>query len=90
MITGANYELDLITVHLKNEEQVFFQVPKLNDNTENWQRLQEWLDSGNEIGPQLFDQAQYAVDKRRVSYPSWAEQLDYIYHNGIDKHGNQT
>ena len=28
--------------------------------------------------------AQYKED-RRISYPSVFEQLDYIYHNGIDK-----
>ena len=24
-------------------------------------------------------------DDRRKAYPSWGTQLDYIYHNGIDK-----
>ena len=24
-------------------------------------------------------------EQRLFEYPSWAEQLDYIYHNGIDK-----
>ncbi len=33
--------------------------------------------------------AEYAKTKykeqRSLEYPNWAEQLDYIYHNGIDK-----
>jgi hypothetical protein len=49
--------------------------------------------NGNEV---TVDEAKYntaktAEDKllyqsqRRDEYPYWADQLDYIYHNGIDK-----
>lgn len=84
MIFGANIELELITVHLSDEDQLFFQVPLQNDGSENWQRLQAWIDEGNQVGGQIVDLTQYAIDQRRVSYPSWQEQLDYIYHNGIE------
>lgn len=84
MITNADIQLELITVHLSDEDQLFFQVPLQNDGSENWQRLQAWIDEGNQIGPQSVNLTQYAIDQRRVSYPSWQEQLDYIYHNGIE------
>ena len=49
--------------------------------------------SGNEV---TLDEAKYNTAKtaednllyqsqRRDEYPYWAEQLDYIYHHGIDK-----
>ena len=31
-----------------------------------------------------FDATQYQRDRQR-EYPRWSTQLDYIYHNGIDK-----
>jgi hypothetical protein len=30
-----------------------------------------------------FDALPYST-KRELSYPTWGEQLDYIYHNGVD------
>ena len=30
-----------------------------------------------------YDALQYARD-RKAEYPTWQDQLDYIYHNGID------
>ena len=49
--------------------------------------------SGNEVtlDTTKYDTAKTAEDnllyqtKRRDEYPYWADQLDYIYHNGIDK-----
>ena len=31
-----------------------------------------------------IDKLRYKID-REQNYPEWGEQLDYIYHNGIDK-----
>lgn len=86
MIIEAFYELDKITVGLDQAEdgRLFFQVGHENDGSENWERLQAWLDEGNEIQPQTVSTEQLAIDNRRAEYPSFGEQLDYIYHNGID------
>ena len=48
---------------------------------------------GNKINydQSKVDAARVEIDKqnykleRREKYPTWGEQLDYIYHNGIDK-----
>ena len=31
-----------------------------------------------------FDKTKYRT-QRKAEYPDWGDQLDYIYHNGIDK-----
>ena len=49
--------------------------------------------SGNkiEIDQTLVDAARVELDKlsyqsdRQFAYPDWGTQLDYIYHNGLDK-----
>jgi len=86
MIVEAFYELDKITVGLNEAEDgvLFFQVGRENDGSKNWQRLQVWLDEGNEIQPQTVSTEQIAIDNRRTAYPSVGEQLDYIYHNGVE------
>lgn len=71
-------------VHLDNEEELFFVVPMENDGSDNWLRLQEWLDEGNVITDNLGDGCKYYADQRRMEYPDMGEQLDYIYHNGVD------
>ena len=44
-----------------------------------------------EIDQTLVDAARVELDKlkyqtqRKAEYPDWGTQLDYIYHNGIDK-----
>ena len=86
MIVEAFYELDKITVGLDEAEDgaLFFQVGRENDGSKNWQRLQVWLDEGNEIQPQTVSTEQLAIDNRRTAYPPVIEQLDYIYHNGVE------
>jgi len=43
------------------------------------------------VDQSLIDAARVELDKfiykhqRAMEYPHWSEQLDYIYHNGIDK-----
>ena len=48
------------------------------------------IPSDSEISAEIIRlQAEYDAKKyqrdRQVEYPDWATQLDYIYHNGIDK-----
>ena len=83
MITGVDICEDRmqLTVHLENEEQLFFQVPKENDGSENWERVQEWLDAGNEITDTIPWKHMYA-DQRRVEYPEIGDQLDALYKAG--------
>jgi len=55
----------------------------------------EWLDSRPKPteaalkAEQSKLQAEYASKsyqrKRAAEYPNWGDQLDYIYHNGVDK-----
>lgn len=58
---------------------------KVKSNTE----MYAWDKDGNEIELDLdainnwVDPEAYK-DKRRAEYPSWNEQLDNIYHNGVD------
>ena len=40
---------------------------------------QEW---GLTIDDDVVDRV--IIDLRKKSYPSWEDQLDYIYHNGVD------
>ena len=64
---------------------LFWTIPAVNDGSEEWTAVQSWLDSGNTIG----DEYAYARNKkyiadRKAEYPHLADQLDYIYHNGVD------
>lgn len=76
-------EQDGYDVHLQDEDQLYFTVPTENDGSDNWARLQAWLDEGNVIVDDI-DRSQIYKDQRRVEYPSFAEQMDYIYHNGVE------
>jgi hypothetical protein len=72
-------------VHLEDEEPNFlFLVPIEKDSSENWARLQEWLDAGNTIANDMSNQDTYYYDMRRVEYPSIHDQLDTLYHHGLD------
>jgi hypothetical protein len=57
-----------LTVHLDDEEPIlFFEVPRESDGSENWARVQTWLDDGNEISDRL-DYSNYYSDMRRAEY----------------------
>mgnify|MGYP003646552944 CR=1 FL=1 len=73
-------------VHLDNEDDLLFLVPIESDDSENWTRLQAWLDESvdNGIVDDMPNQDIHYQVQRRQEYPNWAEQLDYIYHNGVD------
>ena len=65
-----------------NEEEFvnFFSIRKANGLTEpTWAKIQEHL-----VTMQAdYDSKQYQRDRAKA-YPSWQDQLDDIYHNGID------
>ena len=73
-----------LIVHLDDEDTLFFVVPLEDDDSENWTKVQEWLDDGNEISDRLSYDKLYA-HLRKDEYPDITEQLDYIYHNGLTK-----
>ena len=75
---------DKYCIHLQDEEHLFFEVPLSSDGSSNWARLQEWLDAGNEIADDMTVPSTMYSDKRRFQYPSIEDQLDKIFHQGID------
>ena len=77
-------ERDNYCVHLQDEDELFFLVPSENDGSDNWKRLQAWLDEGNKVVDNMSNQDTHYIAQRRNEYPSIVDQLDKIYHNGID------
>ena len=79
-------ERDQYCVHLDNEDDLFFLVPIESDDSENWIRLQAWLDESedNIIVDDMCNQNTHYQAQRKQEYPDLAEQLDHIYHNGVD------
>ncbi len=56
----------------------------------NWQDTKQTKPTEEEINAEITRlNAQWIADEykrqRAYAYPDWGEQLDYIYHNGIDK-----
>ena len=56
----------------------------------NWLDTEQTKPTEEEINAEISRlNAQWVADeykrKRAREYPEWGEQLDYIYHNGIDK-----
>lgn len=86
MINEVSIEVDGLhyIAILKDEDDLFFIVPIEKDDSDNWVRLQEWFDEGNAVGQDLRNACNHYVSQRVVEYPSVVEQLDYIYHNGVD------
>lgn len=82
--TNIMLERDKYCVHLQNEEDLFFLVPLENDGSQNWSRLQEWLDAGNSIVDDMPNQNTHYIAERKAAYPSFADQLDKIFHEGVD------
>ena len=85
-INHANITLerDTYCVHLQDEDDLFFIVPTTNDGSANWTRLQAWLDEGNTIADDMSNQDTHYQVQRKAEYPSYADQLDKIFHEGID------
>ena len=82
--TNITLERDHYCVHLQDEDDLYFLVPLENDGSDNWARLQAWLDDGNEIVDDMPNQDTHYIAQRRNAYPSFADQLDKIFHDGID------
>ena len=70
--------------HLENEDELLFQVPIKNDGSDNWGRLQAWLDDGNQIVDDMSNKDVWYIEQRKSEYPPLEDQLDKIYHEGID------
>lgn len=77
-------ERDTYCVHLQDEDDLFFIVPMTNDGSANWARLQAWLDEGNAIVDDMSNQDTHYQMQRKAAYPSYADQLDKIFHEGVD------
>lgn len=77
-------ERDTYCVHLQDEDDLFFVVPTTDDGSANWARLQAWLDEGNTVADDMSNQDTHYIAQRKAEYPSYADQLDKIFHEGID------
>lgn len=82
--TNIMLERDTYCVHLQDEYDLFFIVPTTNDGSANWDRLQAWLDEGNTIIDDMPNQDTHYQMLRKAQYPSYADQLDKIFHEGVD------
>jgi hypothetical protein len=56
-----------LVVHLDDEADLFFEVSRVSDGSAKWQRIQSWLDMGNEISDRL-DYSLYYSDMRKNEY----------------------
>ena len=70
--------------HLKEEDDLLFQVPIEKDGSDNWARIQAWLDAGNNIVDDMSNKDVWYISQRKAKYPSWENQMDKIYHEGVD------
>ena len=77
-------ERDTCCVHLQDEDELFFIVPTTDDGSANWVRLQAWLDEGNTVADDMSGKDTHYIAQRKAEYPSYADQLDKIFHEGID------
>lgn len=88
-ILSASYNIDpnFILVHLDEQypDMPYIELPAVDDGSDDWGILQSWIDEGNEVLDDLaYARAEDYKNKRVSEYPSLEEQLDYIYHNGVD------
>ena len=77
-------EADCYCVHLQEEDDLFFTVPLENDGSENWVRLQSWLDEGNTTSDDMSNKDTHYIAQRVDEYPSFSDQFDKIFHEGVD------
>ena len=72
-----------LVVHLDDEEPIlFFEVPRENDGSDNWTRVQTWLDEGNEISDRLDFSMLYS-DMRKSEYDE-LNQFELISDDSIN------
>ncbi len=82
--TNITLERDTYCVHLQDEDDLYFLVPLENDGSDDWKRLQAWLDEGNKIVDDMSNQDTHYIAQRKNAYPSFADQFDKIFHEGVD------
>ena len=73
--TPSNDAFLLLTIDTFDQLELLDSVPLGFDFT----YCQEW---GLTIDDDVVDRV--IIDLRKKAYPTWQDQLDYIYHNGID------
>ena len=74
-----------IIAHRNDDLTPYYILPNTDDGSDEWKEVRAWLDAGNEITDNLKYAADTAYIGKRVSeYPSIVDQLDKIYHEGID------
>jgi len=74
-----------IIAHRNNEDIPFYILPNTDDGSSEWNEVQAWLDEGGTITDSLKSVADVAyVNKRANAYPPLEDQLDNIFHNGVD------
>jgi hypothetical protein len=72
-----------LVVHLDDEEPILcFEIPRENDGSDNWTRVQTWLDEGNEISDRL-DYSKYYSDMRKPEYDA-LNQFELQYDDSLD------
>ena len=77
--------LNLTEAEVEAGKPFFWILPKDDDSSADWVTVQAWLDDGNSVTDNLKQYADTAYrGKRRSEYPNVKEQLDDIFHNGID------
>jgi len=73
--TPSNDAFLLLTIDTFDQLELLDSVPTGFDFT----YCQEW---GLTIDDDVVDRV--IIDLRKKDYPTWQDQLDYIYHNGVD------
>ena len=72
-------------------EAIMKAYPEVNQVTETQAFKQDCVDITSTLEQSKIDAARVELNKlkyklqRAEEYPDWGTQLDYIYHNGIDK-----
>ena len=77
--------LNLTDVDIEAAAPFLWLLPNVNDSSDEWVMVQAWLDDGGNITDSLKGAADVAyVNKRANAYPPLEDQLDKIFHEGID------
>jgi len=74
-----------IIAHRNDDLIPYYILPNTDDGSDEWEEVQAWLD----LGDVITDNLKYAADtayiaKRVNAYPKIEDQLDKIFHSGID------
>lgn len=74
-----------IIAHRNHDLTPYYILPNTDDGSDEWKEVKAWLAAGNEITDNLKYAADTAYIGKRVSeYPSIVDQLDNIFHNGVE------